>query len=173
MARNIRRHTKKKYPAGPKNTTEIKQAYDDDATMQEFGLNLRRTNYFYVDTVGIEGCEFTVFASYDMMGMVNEHIPPEGRRYMLDGTFDVVPIRYFYQLLVIAIEYKNDNETSSLSVAHLLNRTSSPLESLNSILNRSIAKRTHFFRFVARLKFFESKKSNDMSIAVNSSLPQS
>lgn len=46
------------------------------------------------------------------------------------------------------------------------------MESLNSILNRSIAKKTHFFRFVARLKLFESKKSNDMALAVNSNLPQ-
>lgn len=53
-----------------------------------------------------------------------------------------------------------------------MNRTTSPLESLNSILNRSIAKKTHFFRFVARLKVFESKKSHDMNLAVNSKLPQ-
>lgn len=64
------------------------------------------------------------------------------------------------------------NDTSSLSVAHLLNRTSSPLEALNSILNRSIAKRTHFFRFVGRLRVFESKKSNDMASAVNSQSSQ-
>lgn len=108
MARNLRRYTNKKYPARPKNTTEIKQAYGDVATMQEFGFNLRKTNKFYVDTVQTEGSEFTVFASYDMLGMVNEKIPPEERRYMIDGTFDVVPIRYFYQLLVIAIEYKKD-----------------------------------------------------------------
>lgn len=60
------------------------------------------------------------------------------------------------------------NQTSSLSVAFLSNRTSSPLESLNSILTRSIAKKTHFFRFVGRLKLFESKKAHDMCLAINS-----
>lgn len=46
------------------------------------------------------------------------------------------------------------------------------MESLNSVLNRSIAKKTHFFRFVARLKFFESKKSHDMALAVDSRCPE-
>lgn len=108
MARNIRRYTNTKYPAMPKDTTEIKLAYRQKATMREFGLNLRNTSQFYVDTAEVDGNEFTLFASYDMIDMVEEHIPPELRRYMIDGTFDVVPIRYFHQLLVIAIEYKND-----------------------------------------------------------------
>lgn len=108
MARNLRRYTNKKYPSKPTTTREIKMAYNSFETMQQFGLNLRKTHRFYIDTVENGGSEFTVFASYEMMNMVEEHIPPESRRYMVDGTFDVVPISHFYQLLVIAIEYKND-----------------------------------------------------------------
>lgn len=107
MARNLRRYTNKRYPVKPTNTVEIKAAYDDHAIMEKFGFNLRNTHKFYVDSVETEGSAFTIFASYEMMGMVEDHIPPESRRYMIDGTFDVVPMRFFYQLLVIAIEYKN------------------------------------------------------------------
>lgn len=108
MARNLRRYTNKKYPSKPTSAAEIKMAYNDTATMERFGLNLRNTHRFYLDTVENEGSGFTVFASFEMIGMVEDHIPSENRRFMLDGTFDVVPIRYFYQLLVIAIGYKND-----------------------------------------------------------------
>lgn len=57
-------------------------------------------------------------------------------------------------------------------MAHLANRTSSPLESINSILNRSIAKKTHFFRFVARLRFFESQKAHEMDLASRNQLKE-
>lgn len=75
--------------------------------MKEFGMNLRNSQPFYVDTVENLSGKFTLFASYDTMGMIDEFIPPEHRKYMIDGTFDVVPIGESYQLLIIAIEYKN------------------------------------------------------------------
>lgn len=108
MERNLRRYTNVKYPSRPKTTTEIKEAYDDRETMAQFGYNLRKTDRFYIETVGSEECGFTVFASHEMMRMVDEYIPPENRRFMLDGTFDVTPPGCFYQLVVIGIEYKKD-----------------------------------------------------------------
>lgn len=40
-------------------------------------------------------------------------------------------------------------------------RTTSSIESFNSVLNRSIAKRPHFFKFIERLKFHESRKADN------------
>lgn len=108
MTRNLRRYTNEKYPAHPTTASQIKNAYEDPKNMEKFGFNLRNTKPFYINTVETKSSAFAVFASHEIMGMVDEHIPPENRRYMLDGTFDVVPLGSFYQLLVIAIEYKSD-----------------------------------------------------------------
>lgn len=109
MSHNLRRYTNPKYSTKPTNTSEIKNAFKDPATMSNYGMNLRKTKDFYINTVETKNSAFTVFASHEMMSMVDENIPPENRRYMLDGTFDVVPVGCgFYQLLVIAIEYKRD-----------------------------------------------------------------
>lgn len=60
-----------------------------------------------------------------------------------------------------------------MSVANLNMRTTSSLEGLNSVLNRSILKRAHFFRFVERLRYHESRKANDMMNLTIDDLPQS
>lgn len=109
MARTLRRYTNPKYPAKPKNTSEIKNAFEDPTTMMDYGMNLRKTYPFYINTVETKRSAFTVFASHEMIRMVDDFIIPENRRYMVDGTFNVVPFGCgFYQLLVIAIEYKRD-----------------------------------------------------------------
>lgn len=108
MSRNLRRYTNKKYPSKPNTLAKIIEAYADPTTMQQYGINLRKTYRFYVDTIDQEKGGFTVFASKEVMQMIDENIPPENRKYMLDGTFAVAPLGSFYQLLIIAIDYKKD-----------------------------------------------------------------
>lgn len=109
MSRNLRRYTNNKYPSKPNTVAQIKTAYNDQDTMQQYGSNVRKTHPFYVNTAETEfGSAFTIFASYEVIHMVKEHIPPEQRRYLIDDTFDVTPPGCFSQLLIIAIEYKND-----------------------------------------------------------------
>lgn len=107
MARNLRRYTNTKYPSKPTTSVAIKNAYNDRATMEEYGMNMRKTYNFYIDTV-VESKhgEFTLFASYETDSLIEKYIPPGNRKYMLDGTFDVTPIGDSYQLLIIAIEFK-------------------------------------------------------------------
>lgn len=107
MARNLRRYTNKKCPSKPTTLAKIIEAYSDPETMEEYGFNLRKTDRFYLDTIETDHGGFVVFASHQIIRMIDEHIPPESRKYMLDGTFDVRPVGSFYQLLVIAIEYRN------------------------------------------------------------------
>lgn len=76
---------------------------------ENFAMNLRKTDSFYVDTIQTDYGEwFSVFASYPLFKLIERYIAPEERRYLIDGTFKVRPLGDFYQLLVIYIEFKND-----------------------------------------------------------------
>lgn len=74
--------------------------------MLEYGLNLRKTKRFYINTVVHEKVSFSLFASYDIISLTEDYIPPEKRYYSVDGTFDMTPLKSFYQLLTIHIEYE-------------------------------------------------------------------
>lgn len=63
------------------------------------------------------------------------------------------------------------NAKNSLSVANLDNRTTSPLESYHSSLNRSIPKHANFFVFVSHLILHESRRSEDLLNAINDRSP--
>lgn len=108
LERNARRYKNKKYPRLPKSATEIIKAFADKEIVKKYAFNLRKTKRFYIDTV-VNGSEFfTVFASHQIIGLIKKHIAPEDRKYMIDGTFKIVPLNKYYQLLIIHIEYKND-----------------------------------------------------------------
>lgn len=108
MERNLSRKKNKKYPKRPKMVANLIEAYEDPNILQEFGNNLRNTSRFYIDTILLLQSVFTVFASQQIIDMIKIHIPSDERTYMIDGTFSVVPISGFYQLLVIYIQFKND-----------------------------------------------------------------
>lgn len=50
-------------------------------------------------------------------------------------------------------------------------RTTSSLESFNAVLNRSLVKHGHFFEFTMRLKFHESRKSDEMYYLMYDDVP--
>lgn len=118
MQRNLRRRlNNKSYPKRPKNARDVKKRFEDPKTVLEFGRNLRKTERFYVDTVvktrmakeGPKDTSFTIFASFQVLDMINKHIPDSERFFMLDGTFAVTPVDAgYYQLLIIFIQFNND-----------------------------------------------------------------
>lgn len=108
MKRTIARRTNKKYPCNAESAEAIANEFKNPKTFSEFGLNLRKTEPFYIGTIELPSkYSFTVFASKQVMSLIDKHIP-EDRKYMMDGTFDVTPLGCYYQLLVIHIEYQND-----------------------------------------------------------------
>lgn len=107
MERNLRRKKNSKYPPKPKTVDDVIEAYKDPKIAQKFGNNLRNTAQFYINTVTFLSSAFTIFASHQVINMIKKNIP-SGRTYMMDGTFSVVPIKDYYQLLIIYIQYKND-----------------------------------------------------------------
>lgn len=109
MERNFRRLKNQEYPKAPKTADEIMKAYSDPIIAEKFGNNLRNSARFYRGTVIIPPkSAFTIFASQQIIDLVKKHIPEGERTYMMDGTFAVVPVASYYQLLIIYIQYKND-----------------------------------------------------------------
>lgn len=108
VERNARRYKNRKYPKLPKRATDIIKVFDDKVVMNKYGFNLRKTKRFYIDTI-VNGSDFfTVFSSQQIISLVKKFIKPEERKYLTDGTFKIVPLNSYYQLLTINIGYKND-----------------------------------------------------------------
>ena len=112
MERNLRRQKNTPSPKSYTTAAEIRDAFKLPATMNEYGMNLRNTRPFYIDTIEIEKTPkpsaFTLFVSHQVIDMIRQKIPPNQRNILMDGTFSSRPIGCFYQLLVMYIEYKND-----------------------------------------------------------------
>lgn len=107
MKRNLSRYVNDKYPSNPQSFSEIADAFKDVNIFNEYGLNLRKTERFYIDTVVEPMYSFTLLGSSEVIKMI-EHIPAEERRYLLDGTFSIRPVGPYYQVLVMYIEFRND-----------------------------------------------------------------
>lgn len=105
MERTLRRYKNNERPRKPETLSDVIEAYEDQAIMWKYGLNLRQTERFYITTVQEESFAFTLFASIQVMSLIESHIPPENRNYSMDGTFDMTPLKCFYQLLMIHIEF--------------------------------------------------------------------
>lgn len=85
----------------------IKKSLDSPEICQNFRLTLEKSHVLYVGSVITDTYSFVVFASYKIIELIRRFIPSEERKYLIDGTFKIVP-HVFYQLMVISIEYKND-----------------------------------------------------------------
>lgn len=88
------------------------EALEKPEISSNFRLTLEKNNDLYVGSVVKENHSFIVFASHRIIEISKEFIPLKSRKYLIDGTFKIVPHK-FYQLLVIPIEYKNDVSVSN------------------------------------------------------------
>lgn len=75
--------------------------------MEKYGKNLDGDTPFYLGTVVTKDYHFTVFYSDAVKTFIQEKIAVGHRDFLVDGTFDKLPLKY-YQLLIIAIEHQND-----------------------------------------------------------------
>lgn len=107
LERSLLRFKNQKYPRVPDNLNEIVDVINKEENLIKYGNSLDNKNKFYVSTIVNNAHTFMVFASFKTIEMIERYIEPEYRRYLMDGTFKIKP-KHFYQLLIIAIEYKND-----------------------------------------------------------------
>lgn len=103
IERTLRRRKNQKHPKKPTSIKDIIEAFKNQSIMNDYALNLSRTERFYINTIEHELYSFTLFASYQIMSLI-ENMPY--RNYSVDGTFDMTPVNSFYQLLTIHIEYE-------------------------------------------------------------------
>lgn len=122
ISRQLYRLRDKQYPKRPSTDEEMKNAFAEDDIFDEYGLTLDEQRPFYAGSVIKENkYAFHVFASFGIIDLVKKHIPPNQRKYLMDGTFKIVP-RRFRQLLIIAIEYKNNVSTCSMLSADVTDK---------------------------------------------------
>lgn len=115
----------KPFPKQPKiekndGRLEIHQKYqkllDRRDIREEFGTTLDKRHKLYFGSVVKKLFAFHVFVSFAAIDFIKNHITKEQhqkRRYLIDGTFKIVP-RKFNQLLIIAIEIQNDVRNNQL-----------------------------------------------------------
>lgn len=108
MRQQLNKIKNENVPKRPRKIGEIHDAFLDPKIFERYGKTLNERRNLYIGTVTkSKKCSFTVFASLETIDMVSANIPPEKRRYLLDGTFKICA-RPFYQLLIILIEFAND-----------------------------------------------------------------
>lgn len=68
----------------------------------------------------------------------------------------------YFQLLEVNLQFISQNERNTISVMDLNMRTTSSVEALNSVIQRSFPGQTTIFRFIESLRLHESIKSSDL-----------
>lgn len=109
MQRNLRLLRSKGLPPSPLNTVDINIAFSRADIMDKFGYTLheRKREKFFQGTFSNDLFSFCVFASINTIKLIKESTRPENLTILMDGTFKVVPISCFSQLLIIYAQYNN------------------------------------------------------------------
>lgn len=94
----------KKYPKIPTTPEELKNTFDNEMILDEFGKNLTKKFPFFIHGEVNDQFSYQIFASNQTIEFIKRNIAIGQRKYLIDGTFKVVP-KPFSQLLIISIEY--------------------------------------------------------------------
>lgn len=106
VRRTIERKKNQPHPKEP-TIEEINDAFTDPEIMSKYGYTLDGDAKFYLDTVVETDYKFTIFLSEYVQEFIGQNIAVGCRLYLIDGTFDKLPLDY-YQLLTLSVEYLND-----------------------------------------------------------------
>lgn len=78
---DINRWKKKKYPDLPKNLQEIKDAFDQDSTVEAIGKSITKQHRFYFDTKVAKGFAHQIYGSQAIMEFIENNIDATNRNY--------------------------------------------------------------------------------------------
>lgn len=106
VTKTIARRKSMGYPKNPK-LQQMQQEFLKPEIMAKYGYTLDGGAKFYMDTIVESEYQFAVFCSYFVKRFIEENIEIGSRKYLIDGTFDNLPVGY-YQLMIVSIEYQND-----------------------------------------------------------------
>lgn len=112
VERTLYRLRDKSRPKNPKTNEEFQEAMKDPKIAEDYGFSMNKQHRFYMGSVVKKLFAFHVFASLAVISMIRDKIAPIDRKYLIDGTFKIVP-RQFSQLLIISIQYKDNVSHSS------------------------------------------------------------
>lgn len=107
MKKQMERIAKEIYPKIPRSVEEIHTTFQSEEIKKKYGYTLNGKYELFVDVIAAKEYAFCLFASSVTLQIIRQHISPENRCYVIDGTFKIVP-SMFTQLLIIAIEFKSD-----------------------------------------------------------------
>lgn len=93
----------------PKKLAEINEALNNPEIKERHGRTLAKNDELYIGSEVHTDPDFSfhVFASKSAIKLVEENIDIGKRHYLMDGTFNVAPLK-FSQLFIISVEFKND-----------------------------------------------------------------
>lgn len=106
VKRTIERKKNQRYPKEP-TTQEIGQVFMEPEIMNKYGYTLDGDAKFYIETIVETDYQFTIFCSQFVIDFIEKKICIGSRKYLMDGTFDKLPVGY-YQMLTVSVEYRND-----------------------------------------------------------------
>lgn len=93
-------------PPSPKTLDEVKAIFENESNMRNFGFTLHEDpNIFYKVTFISKDFAYCIFGSDIIMNLIETHISPSRRHYLMDATFKICPVGDFNQLLIVYVEY--------------------------------------------------------------------
>lgn len=93
-------------PKIPNTCQDIHDRFQNEKIMKEYGVTYHdRPRTFYKGVYECATFSYCVFASDETIETMQANITVENRHFLIDGTFKVVPLGPFTQLLVIYIQY--------------------------------------------------------------------
>lgn len=96
----------KTIPKNPTNCGEIFNAFQDETILNTLGRSKHVDKSIFFDGVVEKNTHsFCVFSSKFAISLIQSHIEPARRHFMVDATFKVVPVGPFYQLLILYCAY--------------------------------------------------------------------
>lgn len=109
IQRNLQYLANKKFIISPKTPADVSRAFQDEEILKTFGYTKHTgidASTFFKICFDSKDFAYCLFCSDKMINMLKENVAfNTQKKVLVDGTFSVLPIGCFKQLLIIHIEY--------------------------------------------------------------------
>lgn len=106
IKRNLRQLRVHGLPKPPTNCAEIKEVFEKNNIFEKFGYSKHQNREkFYNGCFENKSFSYCVFSSMTTIKLIEKHVIRENLTILMDGTFKIVPLGCFKQILIIYAEY--------------------------------------------------------------------